>query len=124
MTCCCGGRMAKVSTKAYQDLLEAERALASASNGEQLDSRPLADAAARSEEARQYLDPLQDRGPADTLTTKGPLDIEEVESVQSAVTRPPNQGSMLPLLPVTILAGASKGVLVSTAAPKNAFDFL
>lgn len=114
--------MAKVSTKAYQDLMEAERALASASNGENIDGRPLADAAERSEEARQYLDPLTDRGPQDTLSEKGQIDIEEVESVQSANTRtdfpsPPGEGSMLPLLPVSILAGM-------LAAPVASADFL
>mmetsp|Transcript_62962 Transcript_62962/g.117769 ORF Transcript_62962/g.117769 Transcript_62962/m.117769 type:complete len:162 (+) Transcript_62962:53-538(+) len=111
MTYCCGGRMAKTSTKAFQDLEEAERALASAANGENLDGRPLADAGARSEEARAYLDPLTDRGPADTLETQGPLDVEEVESVQSATTRtdfpsPPGEGSMLSLLPALLLQGA------------------
>eukprot|EP00435_Cladocopium_sp_Y103_P053126 s1169_g16.t4 len=132
MTCCFGGRMAKVSTKAYQDLMEAERALASASNGdsctecrhENLDGRPLADAAERSEEARQYLDPLTDRGPQDTLNEKGQIDIEEVESVQSANTRtdfpsPPGEGSMLPLLPVSILAGR-----MFAAPPVGPADFL
>eukprot|EP00434_Breviolum_minutum_P021407 symbB.v1.2.018888.t1/scaffold1500.1/size115144/12 len=124
MTCCCGGRMAKVSTKAYQDLMEAERALASASNGENLDGRPLADAAARSEEARQYLDPLTDRGPQDTLNEKGQIEIDEVESIQSANTRtdfpsPPGEGSMLPLVPASILAG-----FVVSAPPKGTYDFL
>mmetsp|Transcript_74060 Transcript_74060/g.117764 ORF Transcript_74060/g.117764 Transcript_74060/m.117764 type:complete len:158 (+) Transcript_74060:42-515(+) len=123
MTCCFGGRMAKVSTKAYQDLMEAERALAAASNGENLDGRPLADAAERSEEARQYLDPLTDRGPQDTLNEKGQIDIEEVESVQSATTRtdfpsPPGEGSMLPLLPVSILVG------MFSAPPAASADFL
>eukprot|EP00490_Sorites_sp_Unknown_P024417 CAMPEP_0114695662 /NCGR_PEP_ID=MMETSP0191-20121206/71630_1 /TAXON_ID=126664 /ORGANISM="Sorites sp." /LENGTH=157 /DNA_ID=CAMNT_0001992225 /DNA_START=37 /DNA_END=510 /DNA_ORIENTATION=+ len=123
MTCCCGGRMAKVSTKAYQDLMEAERALAAASNGENLDGRPLADAAARSEEARQYLDPLTDRGPQDTLNEKGQIDIEEVESVQSATTRtdfpgPPGEGSMRSLVPAGILAG------LFAAPPRSPAHFL
>ena len=56
---------------------------------ENLDGRPLADAAARSEEARQYLDPLTDRGPQDTLNEKGQIEIEEVESVQSSLTSGP-----------------------------------
>mmetsp|Transcript_52278 Transcript_52278/g.108083 ORF Transcript_52278/g.108083 Transcript_52278/m.108083 type:complete len:115 (-) Transcript_52278:20-364(-) len=102
--------LTKSGAKAYQDLEEAERALASAANGENLDGRPLADAGARSEEARAYLDPLTERGPADVLEREGPIDAEEVDSVQSATTRtdfpsPPGEGSMLPVLPVMLLAG-------------------
>ena len=128
--------------QAYQDLEEAERALASAANGEtrstkagagrQTESRVekrspgesrwaafsgcwsqirgsssdlsseicVAPQVSRSRQPR-YLDPLTDRGvfmigaacelisfvvqpgPADTLETQGPIDVEEVESVQS-----------------------------------------
>eukprot|EP00931_Biecheleriopsis_adriatica_P106961 TRINITY_DN81304_c0_g1_i1.p1 TRINITY_DN81304_c0_g1~~TRINITY_DN81304_c0_g1_i1.p1 ORF type:complete len:187 (+),score=48.52 TRINITY_DN81304_c0_g1_i1:67-561(+) len=104
---CCGKVVAKTSTRAYMDLEAAERAIAEASQGAQLDGRPLAEAAQKSEEAREYLQPLIEKGPADSLEVEGPMEVQEVESVQSASTRTDipqgSENSMLPLFPASLL---------------------
>jgi len=83
---CCGG-LARSTSKASEALDKAERSLSVASHAVTHDTRPARAAAGRTTEARELIDGLGDDSSDQALQLQGPYQIQQVESVQSAVTR-------------------------------------
>mmetsp|Transcript_1813 Transcript_1813/g.4109 ORF Transcript_1813/g.4109 Transcript_1813/m.4109 type:complete len:207 (-) Transcript_1813:152-772(-) len=108
----CCGTMASGSAKAYEDLDEAERALAFATHARSHDLRPSEQAEEKTEESMRLLKPLADMDYNEELKEEGPWDMEQQEALQSAVTRDngfedlpddPKGSSGLALLPAAFL---------------------